>query len=258
MLTTNKVVLYSGKWKLYKSALVTTGEDWETFTLDLKSDFDAGKYIPHGFIDIYARAKDGDNFKWYHFKPVDTQLFRRFASSDLNTDLDSKYTVLYTGNTESGANDNNAEYNYSGMRVDKETDTVFNLRLDENKQYVITFGDGVTAAKPPKNSVLYIVYLESAGPGSELAAGEVTSEKIKFVKDSLGLPEDFWESIGCSDIKSSTKNIEFMNTSSSAPYKKEETVDEIRQNAPNWFKAGGRLVTKEDYENFFKYTPLLI
>lgn len=32
----------------------------------------------------------------------------------------------------------------------------------------------------------------------------------------------------------------------------EQNVDEIRETAPNWFKTGNRLITKKDYEFFFK------
>jgi hypothetical protein len=34
----------------------------------------------------------------------------------------------------------------------------------------------------------------------------------------------------------------------------EEDVDTIRENAPNWFTTGNRLVTKFDYEYYLKNT----
>ena len=32
--------------------------------------------------------------------------------------------------------------------------------------------------------------------------------------------------------------------------KDEESVEDIRNNAPQWFKTGNRLITKKDYEYF--------
>ena len=42
------------------------------------------------------------------------------------------------------------------------------------------------------------------------------------------------------------------NPSSSSTAVDEETVDEIRRNAPEWFKTGNRLVTASDYEYYVK------
>ena len=266
----NKVNLFSGKWKLYKSALVTTGENWETFTLDLKSDYESGKYIPHGFIDIYAKTPEGE---WIQFKPVDTQLFRRNNKYNADSQLDDE-SVLYAADLrsaslspnseqESDATLNSESLTDNGIRRNDIKDAVFNLRLDENKHYVITFGDGITAAKPPKNSILYIVYLESAGPGSEIEPGEILDEKILKPKH-LGFSNDFWDILVGTNSEITGQSWDdykvppygFSNITKSTSYVKEETVDEIRENAPNWFKSGGRLVTKDDYENFFKYTPI--
>ena len=42
------------------------------------------------------------------------------------------------------------------------------------------------------------------------------------------------------------------NIRSSSGTAEEETVDEIRHNAPQWFKLGNRLITAADWEYFMK------
>ena len=42
------------------------------------------------------------------------------------------------------------------------------------------------------------------------------------------------------------------NTAASSLFRSEETVNEIRRNAPEWFKTGNRLVTASDFEYFVR------
>jgi hypothetical protein len=47
-------------------------------------------------------------------------------------------------------------------------------------------------------------------------------------------------------------NITFTNTNASVPYSDIESSKQIKQNAPNFFKQQGRLVTVSDFEFFVK------
>jgi hypothetical protein len=44
----------------------------------------------------------------------------------------------------------------------------------------------------------------------------------------------------------------WQNTSSSTVGTIEESVDDIRRNAPEWFKSGNRLITANDWEYYVK------
>jgi hypothetical protein len=155
--------LYNGKWKLYPTVLTTTGENWETFILDLKSDSVAKKYVPHGFIDIYAY--DPEKSEWAYFKPTTNQLFKPINKINVNDDrnVSGQITagvekVLYGATLENVVNREDGKF--SNTTRASVQDNVFNLALNEDKQYVITFGDGTTGAKPASGSLLYIVYLQ--------------------------------------------------------------------------------------------------
>lgn len=48
------------------------------------------------------------------------------------------------------------------------------------------------------------------------------------------------------------ENIKWSNTTGSTNFQEEETVEEIRTNAPNWFKMGNRLITQDDYVYYLR------
>ena len=50
---------------------------------------------------------------------------------------------------------------YNGLGGDN--DNVFNVELNEIKQIVLKFGDGITTRKLTPNSKLYVFYLETQG-----------------------------------------------------------------------------------------------
>lgn len=144
------------------------------------------------------------------------------------------------------------------------TDKVYSIRINENKQYEISFGDGVNGARLAAGQMLYIIYLVSDGEDGTLTVGEIdgsqqltveieglTANEIKEI--CFGGTEAFDReftlfttagSLIYSDIIS-LENI----TASSDPVDF-ETVESIRFNAPRHFRSQGRLVTKKDYENF--------
>lgn len=52
---------------------------------------------------------------------------------------------------------------------------VFDVRLNQDKEYEIRFGDGIIGAKPPKNTRIIVLYLDTNGPD-----GEISLEDINF------------------------------------------------------------------------------
>ena len=67
--------------------------------------------------------------------------------------------------TEGLFTDNNIE---NGSYIYKSIDPIFNLRLNENKTYEITFGNGFTGKIPPEDSIIYVMYLDSNGPDAKI------------------------------------------------------------------------------------------
>jgi len=124
---TQTVQLYNGRWKMYGRVFTASGVDNETFVLDeLRSDSAAQKFVAHQFIDVYVRrASDG---QWERDWTVDVNsIFCGYRSSDSTGFLfnnRSAFKSLYPG-----------------------TYPVYNVTLNENKQYEVKFGNGVVGKK---------------------------------------------------------------------------------------------------------------
>ena len=149
-------------------------------------------------------------------------------------------------------NDTDKVHNFLYNGLGGDDDYVFNVELNEIKQLVLKFGDGITTRKLTPNSELYVFYLETQG----MEGGVVpSSEELEFQHSAamLGIPDELYdrlfpgyfglEDLSCKVLTSSTSAI------------KEEDVEEIRERAPHWFKMNNRLVTKEDYEFFVMNEP---
>ena len=75
------------------------------------------------------------------FHPTQQGLFKGLPNMN---DTDKVHSFLYNG-------------------LGGEDDNVFNVELNEIKQIVLKFGDGITTRKLTPNSELYVFYLETQG-----------------------------------------------------------------------------------------------
>ncbi len=221
---------YNGVWRTYSNVFTAAGTPFETFVLTgLKSDTDTNDFIGHGFIDVFVESEDGTVEP---FIPNDGPIFKAQRMTD---------------------------------HIFGTNDPVFSLRLNEDKTYVISFGDGYNGKKLKPGDRIHVIYMESNGSDTELDIGEITNAVLKFPTEvlrnfKLTGSHGFCKKIfGQEDEKFMTSvqelnagKIKVTNISVATEPKDEETVDEIRQNAPAWFRMGNRLVTKGDYEYYLK------
>lgn len=136
----------------------------------------------------------------------------------------------------------------------KSNDTVYEIRYNENKRYEVSFGDDVNGQKLQKGDVVAIYYLkindqvENVGAGSIIDSPVVRFNSLQFsqILTDTGIENGNYLS------SSDTLKIKINNDFPSTNYSPEETVDEIRKNAPLAFKSQNRLVTSSDYEFYIK------
>lgn len=241
--TPKEVTLYNGKWKLYPTIPVASGTPWESFTLTgLRSDASTFEYVSGQYLDVYIKKSDG---KFYQFYSTDTNLFKY---PEMKHETDSQPDIPRLYNNE---------------------DRIFSIRLDENKTYVITFGDGRLGQKLESGDQIYVFYLDTNGPEGHLESGELKDLTLENSPANLNINNELWMGVFGKDYEpdlSSVANIgdsnyiytnfsqivKATNRTTAADSVDEETVEEIRDNAPNWFKMGNRLVTKKDYEYYLK------
>ena len=132
---------------------------------------------------------------------------------------------------------------------------MFNVELNEIKQIVIKFGDGITTRKLTPNSELYVFYLECQGMDGSVQASD---EELSFNHSAamLDIPQELYSALFGNEadiLEYSNAKCHVLTSSTSAV--REEDVEQIRERAPHWFKMNNRLVTKEDYEFFVMNEP---
>jgi len=246
----NSVNMYNGEWSHYNTYFVSEGIPYEKFILtDITADSTALNplYIAYPYIHVYI-------------KRIDT--------------LGNTVTLKYVPNTTGLFIDS------SNSNVFNENSRIFNLRLNEYKQYELTFGDNIHGSSLQKGDVVHIVYLKSNGPVGEILPFAINHEKtnnavLPFKVSIIGVDDRVYLNgklqtqtdpniLTMSDIlyclygdqllieDNDTAITSIKNNYASTLPTPEETPDQIRQNAPNWFKSQGRLITDYDFDSFVR------
>lgn len=241
---TNSIILYNGRWKLYPQIFTASGSNYETFVLDgIESSSNDQKYAAHAFIDVYVKR----NEEFIYFKGLTDEIFL----NNISRYDGGEGTIAVYRNTDE--------------------DRYYSIRLNQDKVYEIKFGNDNNGQKLQKGDQLYIFYMESNGFDAELTIGEVTNKTFIEPTGMLGITKDMLYKKICqvggdfrvSEDKSIFSTIEgednpisnsikVTNTSASTAAKAEETVEDVRSLAPDYYKLGNRLVTKADFEYYVK------
>ena len=237
------IVLHNGRWKRYQTVFTPNGQDFETFVMPMvRSEMSEQKYAStsHIFaIEVVKKMRTDypDEVDWTQtqitiFHPTSMGLFKGLPNMN---DTDQLHNFLYNG---LGGDDCN----------------VFNVELNEIKQLVLKFGDGITTRKLTPNSELYVFYLETQGMDGGV---QPNSEELIFRHDAkmFDMKQELYDAIFGQDETAIVNKIPCRVLTSSTSAVKEEDVDDIRLRAPHWFKMNNRLVTKEDYEFFVMNEP---
>lgn len=137
------VVLHNGTWRHYQTVFTPNGSDFETFVLPMvRSEMDEQKYAStaHVFaVEVVRGGIDGQTLTINKFRPTNMGLFKGLPNVN---DTDQVHAFLYN---------------------DASDQMVFNVELNEIKQLVLKFGDGITTRKLTPNSELHVFYLETQG-----------------------------------------------------------------------------------------------
>lgn len=129
-------------------------------------------------------------------------------------------------------------------------DTVFEVRLNENKRYEIKFGDNINGRSLNQNDTVSIFYLSSSGTNGEIGAYSLNNSAIfKYNSPNYnlivsGVPNKLTDD--------QYNAIAITNTNASTVFASYESVEDIRNKAPKQFKTQNRLVTEQDYITFIK------
>ena len=225
----NKISLHNGQWTAYNAGhlsdtLIATGIPWETHIMG-NVDNTRGMIVSHNHIHIYISGANDDIYRQYQ--------------------------------------------QVMSMHMASPGEEAFEVRLDENKQYSVKFGDGVNGNRLKQGQKIRIIYLNSQCKGGMIQQGDIgspTSTKtLQYDRPVYGMETSDVISMLGLNIESNDafmkegapmyniiQNIESYNESASSSIREYETVDEIRESAPDWFKMNNRLVTEDDFDIFLR------
>jgi len=128
----------------------------------------------------------------------------------------------------------------------------YEKRLNENGNYEFKFGNDIIGRKLKEGDVVQIYYILSDNSQGVISANAINNARFNIYTTPT------FENIVASIYSNETSFVTINNSSSilatnindSTPVTYEETVNEIRINAPKIFSLQNRLVTNLDYEYF--------
>lgn len=217
----SKIEAANGKWKVYPTTLTSAGAASEVFILS-RIDLSSMKADHTSVIAFVKTFSDG------------VQTYDRYTPIPDGTAFGT--TSYVTG---------------------PETQ-MFEFRINEDKRYELTFGDGIHGKQLKAGDEIYFVYLESNGDEGQIGYGAI-GEKSTITTGIDGLTQDlFYKFLGETPTSYSDKylspqevaGIYFTNILTASPYKGMETVDEIRDNAPFWARTNGKLLSEDDFKQY--------
>ncbi len=212
----NKPTFYNGEWIYYDTPLVSTGGIFETFILAGIPD---DTKVAYPFVHVYIEDTTG---KYTQYNPV------------IN---------LYNSTN---------------------TDTHFEVRVNENKQYEIKFGDAIHGQRLSTGDKIHIIYLRSNGKDGEIYKNFLKDDNQHSLGLSIvGLSEVFIKD-KILDLDTHNEYITYgndvagdelsklcvKNLTASSEIHDFETVEEIRENAPNSNRMGNRVITHQDFKQY--------
>ena len=133
-------------------------------------------------------------------------------------------------------------------------ETVYEVRYNENKRYEILFGDDINGKKLNAEDQVLIYYLRINQDDINIGTGGLSDQFVVrynsmlypiVLEDTNALNANYLSVEGL-------RNVYVNNAFPATQFKTEETVDQMRKNAPQGFRSQYRLATKLDYEIYIK------
>ena len=195
------------------------------------------------FIEYPIYISTGENFEEVSVVSVD--------QDGINDSIDNNNIYVFVR----GNNGKWVEYSrVDNLFLQNGVSESFEVRFNENQRYVIKFGNNVTGKKLTSGNLVAIYYLKTEKARGNIGPGTLDGNKLFFLNTER-------LNVIMGDVKGSelnyltieeANNIAFSNTDASIPYTELEDTKLIRQNAPNYFKRQGRIVTTADFESYIK------
>lgn len=146
------------------------------------------------------------------------------------------------------------------------TDLSCEVRVNENKELVVKFGDDIHGKKLELGTKVHVIYLQSNAGSGKIDANEVSVSKIslgiKNINSQTELINMCYSGIDTFILNyynlfvknqmplTSISNISLTNLHESSDVKDYEDITEIKEHAPSMFRLGNRLITSNDFKTY--------
>lgn len=172
--------------------------------------------------------------------------------SDKDTKFISHGTI--TVYVKEKANDRWYEYDESdSLFLLTSTDRAYDIRLNENGNYEIKFGNGIFGRSLVAGDEVAVFYILSDGEKGQISKNAINGNKL-FIYNTVGFNEIYasvnQDSTATQITDAEKGKLTFYNPINSTLIRDAETVDQIRENSPVFLASQLRLVTESDYEKF--------
>jgi hypothetical protein len=149
-----------------------------------------------------------------------------------------------------------AEYEeVDSLFLSSSTSRVYDIRLNENGNYEIKFGNGVFGKSLKSGDEVIVYYILSDGERGQISKNSINGNKLFTYNNSKF--NEIYNDIGTDLIPylltdSNKSSLTFNNQSNSTLIQDAESVEQIRENTPAFLATQIRLVTELDYEKFLR------
>jgi hypothetical protein len=128
----------------------------------------------------------------------------------------------------------------------------YEKRLNENGNFEFKFGNDVIGHKLREGDIVQIYYILSDNATGVISANAINGSKFNIFTSPTfeSIVADIYTNETTFVTVNNSSNVLATNLNDSTPITYEETVEEIRTNAPKIFSLQNRLVTSQDYEFF--------
>lgn len=176
--------------------------------------------------------------------------------SIVSVDADGNNELIDHNNVYVFVRDGNGDWKewkrVDNLFLERGNSEAFELRFNENQRYIIKFGNDVTGKKLTAGNLIAIYYLQTDKDAGKVGANTLDENQLFFFNTDqyntiLNSVRGFSNKILTPE---EANNILFTNKNASTDSSDVESVEQIRRNAPNFYKQQGRLVTTEDIKSY--------
>lgn len=127
----------------------------------------------------------------------------------------------------------------------------FSVRLNEDSNYDIIFGDGINGTSLQEGDIVSVYYLNSQGSEGEVSQNFLTG--VMTIYSTPHINEILSDINSISYISDSEIiDVTFANSLPSTTYSEKETVTDIKSNASIFYQSQNRLISKNDFTSFVR------